>query len=85
MVAGGFDGDEALGGDAAGLLGGLGKALLAQPVDGGLDVALCLVECALQSIMPAPVFSRSSFTIAAVMLAMAVPFVGLDERGPARG
>ena len=39
-----LDGDEALGGDAAGLLGGLREALLAQPVDRGLDVAVGLVE-----------------------------------------
>ena len=32
-------GDEALGGDAVGLLGGLGEALLAQPVDRGLELA----------------------------------------------
>ena len=32
------------------------------------------LSAALQSIMPAPVFSRSSFTIAAVIFAMAVPF-----------
>ncbi len=38
------DADEALGRHAAALLGGLGEALLAQPVDGGLDVALGLVE-----------------------------------------
>ena len=36
------DADQALGGDAAGLLGGLRQALLAQPVDGLLDVALGL-------------------------------------------
>ena len=42
-----FDGDEALGGNAAGLLGGLGQALLAQPVDGGFDVAIRLVQRAL--------------------------------------
>ena len=42
----GFDGDadEALGGDAAALLGRLGEALLAQPVDGRLDVAVGLAE-----------------------------------------
>ena len=43
-VARRFDRDETLGGNAAGLLGGLREALLAQPVDGGLDVAVDLVE-----------------------------------------
>ena len=33
------DGDEALGGDAVGLLGGVGKTLDAQPVDGRFHVA----------------------------------------------
>ena len=36
--------DQAFGGDAAGLLGGLGQALLAQPVDRGLHVAVGLAE-----------------------------------------
>ena len=36
------DADQAFGGDAAGLLGGLGQALLAQPVDRGLHVAVGL-------------------------------------------
>ena len=36
--------DQAFGGDAAGLLGGLGQALLAQPVDGGFHVAVGLAE-----------------------------------------
>ena len=36
------DADEAVGGDAPALLGRLGEALLAQPVDGGLDVAVRL-------------------------------------------
>src|SRR5690606_25648007 len=39
--------DAALGGDAAGLLVGLGEAGLAQPVGGGLDVAVVLGECLL--------------------------------------
>ena len=39
-----LDGDQALGRDAAGLLGGLGEALLAQPIDGRLHVALGLAE-----------------------------------------
>ncbi|GLS53249.1 hypothetical protein GCM10007886_14320 [Methylobacterium gregans] len=47
VAAGGLDGDQTLGGDAAGLLGGLGEALLAQPVDGGLEVTLGLVQRAL--------------------------------------
>ena len=38
------DGDEALGGDAARFLGGLGETLLAQPVDRRLDIALGLGE-----------------------------------------
>src|SRR3546814_1669813 len=36
--------DQALGRDAAGLLGGGGEALLAQPVDRGLHVALGLTQ-----------------------------------------
>ncbi len=39
--------DQTFSRDAAGLLGGLGQALLAQPVDGRLDVAAGLVERAL--------------------------------------
>ena len=38
------DADQAFGGDAAGLLGGLGQALLAQPIDRGLHVAGGLAE-----------------------------------------
>ena len=38
------DADEALGGDAPGLLGGGRQALGAQPVDGLLEVALHLVQ-----------------------------------------
>ena len=64
------DADQAFGGDAAGLLGGLGEALLAQPVDCALHVAFGLPSAALQSIMPAPVVSRSSLTICAVIFAM---------------
>src|SRR3954451_18041337 len=41
------------------------------------------LRAALQSIMPAPVWSRSSFTIAAVTFAMAVPSVSWEN--PARG
>ncbi len=33
------DADKAVGGDAPAFLGGLGEAFLAQPVDGGLDIA----------------------------------------------
>ena len=44
MAAGGFHGDEAFGGGTAGLLGSLGEALLAEPIDGGLDVAVGLGE-----------------------------------------
>jgi hypothetical protein len=36
----GGDGDQTFGGDAVSLLGGLGQALGAQPVDGGVDVAV---------------------------------------------
>ena len=36
------DGHQALGGDAVGLLGGLGQTLGAQPVDGRFDVAVVL-------------------------------------------
>jgi hypothetical protein len=66
------DGDahEAFGGDAVGLLGGLGQALGAQPVDGRVDVAAFSCRAFLQSIMPTPDFSRSSFTSAAVTSAM---------------
>jgi hypothetical protein len=38
------DADEAFGGDAVGLLGGLGQALGAQPVDGRVDVAVVFDE-----------------------------------------
>ena len=38
------DADQAFGGDAVGLLRGLGQALLAQPVDRGIDVARGLAE-----------------------------------------
>ena len=38
------DADEAVGGDAPALLGRLGEALLAQPVDRGLDVAVRLAQ-----------------------------------------
>ena len=63
-----IDADQAFGRGAAGLLVGLGDALLAQPVDRGLHVAAGLGRAALQSIMPAPVSSRSSLTCAAEML-----------------
>ena len=39
-IAVGGHADQALGGDAAGLLGDGGQALLAKPVDGGLEVAV---------------------------------------------
>ena len=55
--------DEALGGEPAGLLGRLGEAAGAQPVDRGFHVAVGLGKRRLQSIMPTPVASRSSFTI----------------------
>ncbi len=38
------DADQAFGGDAAGLLRGLGQALLAQPVDRGIEIAAAFVE-----------------------------------------
>ena len=41
------------------------------------------VSAALQSIMPAPVFSRSSLTIAAVIVAMLIPFACQAGRGAA--
>ena len=43
-VLGGDDADQALGGGAAGFLGGLAEALLAQPVDGAFQVAVGLGE-----------------------------------------
>ncbi len=52
---------------------GLEEALLAQPVDCGLDCPPPVsLSAPLQSIMPAPLFSRSSLTIAAVISAIAV-------------
>ena len=44
LGAGDGDADQAFGGDAVGFLRGLGQALLAQPVDRGLDVALGFAE-----------------------------------------
>ena len=38
------DADQALGGDPAGLLGGLGQPLLAQPVDRGFEIAAAFAE-----------------------------------------
>jgi hypothetical protein len=75
------DSDQAFGGGAAGLLVGLGNALGAQPVDSGFHVAVGFASAFLQSIMPAPVLSRSSFTIAAVMLITASFILGAP--GPA--
>ena len=69
-----LDGDEALGGDAAGLLGGLGEALLAQPVDRGLDVAVGLVERALAVHHARAGLLAQLLHHAAVMFAMAGPF-----------
>ena len=43
-IAADSDADQAFRRDAAGLLRGLGQALLAQPVDGGFHVAVGLVE-----------------------------------------
>ena len=73
------DAHQTFGGGAAGLLGGLGNALLAQPVDGGFHVAVGFAQRGLQSIMPAPVLSRRSFTMLAVMFAMSVSIQ--DSRG----
>jgi hypothetical protein len=39
LLVAGNDGDQALGGDAAGLLGSGGEALLAQPIDRLVEVA----------------------------------------------
>ena len=39
LVAGDRDADQPLGGDAPGFLGRLGEALLAQPIDRGLQIA----------------------------------------------
>ena len=44
LLAVGGEPDQTFGGDAAGLLGGLGEALGAQPIDRGLHVAAGLVE-----------------------------------------
>ena len=38
------DADQTFGGDAVGFLGGLGQALLAQPIDRGIDVARGFAE-----------------------------------------
>jgi hypothetical protein len=43
-IARGVDADQTFGGDAPGLLGSLRQTLFAQPIDGGLDVALHLGE-----------------------------------------
>ncbi len=61
------DADQAFGGDPPGLFRGLGQPFLAQPVDRGFEIAAAFVSAALQSIMPAPVWSRSSFTMDALM------------------
>ena len=50
------DADQPFGGDAAGLLGGLRQALLAQPIDCAASMSPEVSpSAALQSIMPAPV------------------------------
>ena len=51
----------------AGFLGSFGQTFGAQPVNSSFHVAICFVNAFLASIMPAPVLSRSSFTIAAVI------------------
>ena len=63
LVGGHGNADQAFGGDAPGLLRGLGQAFLAQPVDRGFELPPLSLRAALQSIMPAPVWSRSSFTM----------------------
>ena len=72
LGAGDRDADQPLGRDPAGLLGGLGQALLAQPVDRGLELPSVSARAALQSIMPAPVWSRSSFTMLSAKFAMVI-------------
>ena len=61
-LAGRGDADQAFRGDAVGLLGGLEDALLAQPVGSDASMSpLFSASAFLQSIMPAPVLSRSCF------------------------
>ena len=73
------DADQAVGGDPAALLGRLGQALLAQPVDGGFDVAAGLGERGLAVHHARAGLSRSSFTSAAEMVAMAI-FPQIDSK-----
>jgi uncharacterized membrane protein (UPF0136 family) len=58
--------DRSLAGLAVGTLAGLREPLLAEELDGGLQIALGRLEASLQSMTPAPVRSRRSFTICAV-------------------
>ncbi|MBL6432049.1 MAG: hypothetical protein HPM95_16670 [Alphaproteobacteria bacterium] len=60
--------DKTLSRDATGLLGGLRQAPVRSQSTAASMSPLFSARAALQSIMPTPVFSRSSFTIAAVML-----------------
>ena len=62
--------DESFGRHSIGFLGRLGQSLLAQPIDRSLESPAVSDSAALQSIMPAPVFSRSSLTMVAVMFAV---------------
>lgn len=62
-VRAGHGGDHAFAGGAAGLFGGLGHALLAQPVHGLFQVAVHFHQGFLAVHHAAPVFSRSSLTI----------------------
>ena len=62
--------DQTFGRHTPGLLGSLGQALGAQPIDRGLHITWVSLSAALQSIMPAPVFSRRSFTIVALIAVM---------------
>ena len=77
------DGDEPLGRDPARLLGRGGEALLAQPVDRLVHDRRPVSDSAfLQSIMPAPVFSRSSLTSAAVISPLIEPLSRLTRSTP---
>src|SRR5690606_38625766 len=72
--------DAALGGDAAGLLVGLGEALLAQPFGGRVDFALVLGERLLA------LHHAGAGTVAQVLDQLCGDFHGvLDDRSGARG
>ena len=65
---------RALGGDRLDFLAAAGQALLAQQLFGLGEVAAGLGNAFLQSIIPAPVFSRRSFTRDALTSATAFSF-----------